>query len=346
MTVLTVLLAAASAATTPLDAVVLIHQGRSTCAGAFVDPSGTVLTAYHCVASGGRPRVRTRSGETAVGRVVNAYPAADLAVLKVELSPEAFLPLRPESPLPGEVVHALGHPLGTLEPGGFYQGTLRWSQTAGVISAVGAVSLQISAPVNPGNSGGPVVDDAGRLVGIVSRRLVGDGLGFATRVEVARSLLEEGERGWSALGGTWAIELLGAGFEGPDGTLSGGGRVEAAVRDRVFATLGVAMAPGARWDSVRFGKVRWTAVEARAGLRQRFGRGPWSGRLDLGGGVAWEQTVTGSRDLSTDVRIAPVPIVGGAAGLRAVAVDLAWTLPAADLRAALVLRWPGVVGVF
>ena len=98
--------------------------------------------------------MRTRSGATAVGRVVNAYPAADLAVLKVELSPEAFLPLRPESPLPGEVVHALGHPLGTLEPGGFYQGTLRWSQTAGVISAVGAVSLQISAPVNPGNSGG------------------------------------------------------------------------------------------------------------------------------------------------------------------------------------------------
>jgi hypothetical protein len=82
------------------------------------------------------------------------------------------------------------------------------------------------------------------------------------------------------------------------------------------------------------------------GARQRIGRGPWSGRIDAVGGLAWEQVVSGQRDLSTQSAVRAVPVVGTAVGLRAVAVDLAWTLPAGNLRAALVFRWPGVLGVF
>ncbi|MFT4627612.1 MAG: hypothetical protein ACI8PZ_006299 [Myxococcota bacterium] len=330
-----------------LDAVVLVQQGATMCAGAVVDPRGTVVTAYHCVATGGHPSVIARDGRRAVARVVNVHVASDLAVLRVDgLAGVPFLSLRPESPDIGEQVHALGHPLGSEAPQGFYEGTLRWSMSTGVVAAVGARSLQITAPVNPGNSGGPVVDDEGRLVAVVSRRLAGDGLGFAGRVELVRSLLEEGERRWTPVGGTWGVEWLGSSYEGDGGVLSGGPRVEVVFRDRVVCTAGLALAPSARWDAVRFGRIRWTAGELRVGVRQRIGRGPWAGRVDGIGGLGWVQTVTGQRDLSTIATVTPTPLVGAALGLRAVAIDVAWHLPGGALRAGLVLRWPGPIGVF
>ena len=56
------------------------------------------------------------------------------------------------------------------------EGTLRWSVVDGVVSSLGSQAMQISAPLNPGNSGGPVIGEDGELVGVVSRRLSGQGL--------------------------------------------------------------------------------------------------------------------------------------------------------------------------
>src|SRR5687767_6063523 len=96
-----------------LDAVVLVHQGSTTCAGAFVAAEGRVVTAYHCVAAGGRPRITTRAGESAVGRVAAVDRAADLAVIDVPaLAGRPWLPVASAPPAPGEPVWALGHPLG------------------------------------------------------------------------------------------------------------------------------------------------------------------------------------------------------------------------------------------
>ena len=64
---LTLALTSVALAAPPLDAVVLVRQGASTCAGAFVDAEGTVATAYHCVTAGGRPKITTRDGRDAVG---------------------------------------------------------------------------------------------------------------------------------------------------------------------------------------------------------------------------------------------------------------------------------------
>ena len=64
-------------------------------------------------------------------------------------------------------MRAIGHPYGTRLPGGFMTGLLRWSTSEGVVSGVGPHAVQFTAPVNPGTSGGPVVEDEGRLVGVV-----------------------------------------------------------------------------------------------------------------------------------------------------------------------------------
>ena len=66
-----------------LDAVVLLVTGPAWCSGVLIDDQGTVATAYHCVASGMRPRVRTRDGEQFVGKSIAWAPADDLALLSV-----------------------------------------------------------------------------------------------------------------------------------------------------------------------------------------------------------------------------------------------------------------------
>ena len=146
---LNLLVAAALAADAPPnDAVVLVVQGGATCAGAFIDDQGTVVTAYHCVCSGGRPRVETRDGRVAIGRVVGLAVRWDMALIEVpDLAGSAYLPVRRNAPAAGEPVRALGHPYGVSEPGGFLAGTLRWSVSQGIVSAVGPRAIQTTAPV-------------------------------------------------------------------------------------------------------------------------------------------------------------------------------------------------------
>ena len=174
-----------------MDAVVLVQLGSTTCAGAVIDPAGTVATAYHCVAPGGRPRLVTREGRRVVGRVTRVDRARDLAIIEApELAGTAWLEPVDRAPALGTPVVALGHPAGADLPAGFYTGTLRFSASQGIVAAIGPEAVQITAPVNPGNSGGPVVDDRGRLVGVVSRRLAGQSLGFAGRADDIPGLTE------------------------------------------------------------------------------------------------------------------------------------------------------------
>ncbi|MFT7520223.1 MAG: S1-C subfamily serine protease, partial [Kiritimatiellia bacterium] len=289
-------LAALAGAADPGSAVVLLVQGSSTCAGAFIDKSGRVVTSYHCIADGGTVKVLTRDGRVAIGKVQSRMARWDLAVLEVpSFAGEPYLRARPSPIGAGEVVRAFGHPLGSIPPGGFLMGTLRWSQSTGHVSAVGASALQFTAPVNHGNSGGPLVDENGLLVGVVSRRLRGDGLGFATRVEAVRKLLSQPKPG-SMLGGSIRAEVAGFFWGGDGGTLSLGGRVEATVRDRVVFGVGGAWATQPSFDALRFDTVRWQSGEARVGLRQRIARGYWTTRVEAYGGVAMMQTMVAIGD--------------------------------------------------
>jgi hypothetical protein len=328
-----------------LDAVVLLEQGSAICAGVNLG-GGRVGTAYHCVAPGGRPRVTTRSGERAVGRVVAVDRGADLAVVEVAIgAPALGLGV---APAVGSEVWTLGHPLAGDPPEGWFAGTLRWSAALGVVSAVGEEALQVSAPVNPGNSGGPVVDAEGRVVGIVSRRLTGDGLGFAARAERLAALVQAEPRALSPAGGTVAVEVVVHGQSGEGALPAIGGRAELSARDRFVVTVGAAAPASPRWTAARFGSAASQVLESAAGPRIRLGRGPWSTYIDGFGGVVslarWTADPADPLDLSTEQTAAWQ--VGGAVCVRQIGLELA-ALPDEGIgRASVILRWPGVVRVF
>ncbi|MCB9676800.1 MAG: trypsin-like peptidase domain-containing protein [Alphaproteobacteria bacterium] len=343
------LLPIALAAPPGLDRTVLVEQGSSSCAGVLVDAHGTVATAYHCVASGGKPKVSLRDGSYSVGRVRAVDRRRDLALLDVPGFANApFVPIADHLPEPGDDVEVFGHPFGALLPGGFLAGTLRWSVSAGVVAAVGDRALQITAPVNPGNSGGPVVNEGGELVGIVSRRLSGEGMGFAGRADALRPLFEKKPRRLGPLGGTVAAEVVVQANGVAALPLSVGGRLEVALRDRLVLSGSAVAAVGARWQAVRYETSDHEPFEARAALRQRIGRGPWTLRMDGWGGVGVIHSLRAGDpepvDLDFESRVEPV--VGGRISVRNVALDYGVAISDTPfVRMQAVWRWPGVLFV-
>lgn len=157
--------------------------------GFFVNSAGWVLTNDHVVEGCSRIEVPGHGAPRSVLR----DPANDLAALLVGPPPAPPLAFRARPARMAEAVHALGYPL---------SGVLSASVkvTSGTVNALAGIGndtrfLQISAPVQPGNSGGPVIDDAGLVVGIATARLdpetfVGaQNVNFALRAEIAAAFL-------------------------------------------------------------------------------------------------------------------------------------------------------------
>jgi S1-C subfamily serine protease len=147
--------------------------GKKFGTGFFVSAEGHILTNDHVVE--GCKSLATKDGE--ILSVVSRNPGADLALLKTDVKPSAFAVFGGKPPRVGEAVMAFGFPLpGLLTPEG--------NSTTGIVSALSGPNgdlnvIQITAPVQPGNSGGPLVDEHGRVVGIVVAKL--------DAVEVARA---------------------------------------------------------------------------------------------------------------------------------------------------------------
>ena len=187
--------------------------------------------------------------------------------------------------MPGLPVWALGHPLGTVaERIPSLAGVLKWSVSAGIVSAVGEELLQVDAALNPGNSGGPIVDAEGRIVGIASRKLRGEGLGFASPARLVQELMSEEKH--ARLGGYYGLfltALLPADVLEQVSSLGIGGIVS--LRDRIVLVGALEVPVGARWFSLSQGASEWVAWEALGSWRTRVGYGSWASSLDLGGGL-------------------------------------------------------------
>lgn len=143
-----------------------------------------LVTNFHVVegaVSAGMIAVEVRQLDRMMrGTIIRVDRENDLALVHIDARFGALkiAPLRP--PL-GTSVMALGSPLGL-------GGTVTIGVVSGFRSLGGSDYIQFSAPISPGNSGGPVVDGAGHVVGIVTAKLVGDGvdaLGFAIPVQTA-----------------------------------------------------------------------------------------------------------------------------------------------------------------
>jgi hypothetical protein len=265
-----------------MESVVLVLNGPAFCTGAVIGDN-LVATAYHCVATGLRSEIEFEDGGTFLASTVAAYPKADLAILEVEgLSGRPALPIRKSNPVRGEEVYALGHPFAPLSERPPLHGTLRWSVSKGIVSVVGERFIQTDAALNPGNSGGPVVDGQGRIVGIASRKLSGDNISFLAPSVRLQELYDE-RKELKMLGGNWYIGgsfstvLSGAGASSMQ--LTG----QAIVRERLVAGLSIGHSVDANSRS-QFGEASFSAGGLSLGIRQRFGRGEWSSYLELGGG--------------------------------------------------------------
>ena len=193
--------------------------------GFLVSSDGTVITNQHVVEGAEQIVVTTREGRDFEAKLLGEDPLTDIAVLKVEAHDLGSAPIGRSSDLMiGEWVVAIGNPyaylLGNSEP----------TVTAGVVSAVDRNLLptgdqpgvyvgmiQTDASVNPGNSGGPLVNALGEVVGVNSSIFSNTGgsigIGFAIPIEralrVARELERHGtvRRAWVGLDVTGAEEL-------------------------------------------------------------------------------------------------------------------------------------------
>ena len=166
--------------------------------GFLWDEAGHVVTNNHVVEGAGQVRIRLASGEIAPAEVVGTAPNYDLAVLQLGRMrlPPPPIPLGSSSNLEvGQSVFAIGNPFG-----------LDQTLTTGIISALHrrlptsggreiADVIQTDAAINPGNSGGPLLDSAGRLIGvntaIYSPSGSSAGIGFAIPADVVNRVVPQ-----------------------------------------------------------------------------------------------------------------------------------------------------------
>lgn len=145
------------------------EKGFGLGAGVIVNADGSILTANHVIANASSITVTFADGTASPAEVVSSEPERDIAVLKAQRGPEVVVPAVLGGGVGiGDEVFAVGHPFGLLG-----------SLSAGVVSGLGRQIpvesgqtlkdlIQFDAAVNPGNSGGPLLNRGGQVVGIVT----------------------------------------------------------------------------------------------------------------------------------------------------------------------------------
>ncbi len=164
-----------------VSASVVITDGRSLGSGFFVHPSGYILTNSHVVRHMSSPKVKLYGGNVLPARVIAQDPNLDLALIQVPITNAPTLKLGDATKLQqGDTVWTVGNPHG-----------LAFTVTRGIVSYVGRkingkAYIQSDVAINRGNSGGPMVNDAGEVVGVNTFIISGaEGLNFALPINYA-----------------------------------------------------------------------------------------------------------------------------------------------------------------
>src|SRR6185503_17201079 len=161
--------------------------------GFVINAGGYVVTNNHVVDGATEIRVKFADGRELTGKVIGRDPKTDLALLKVDASNLAVVPLGDSARLEvGEPVMAVGNPFG-----------LEQTVTTGIVSATGRVIgegpyddfIQTDASINPGNSGGPLINARGEAIGINTAIVSGGGgsvgIGFAIPTNLAKPVVTQ-----------------------------------------------------------------------------------------------------------------------------------------------------------
>jgi S1-C subfamily serine protease len=189
----------------PFDPFAGAQRSEATGSGFVIDSSGDILTNNHVIDGARNVTVQFADHKTVKAKIVGRDPSTDLALLKVD--PEGLslkaLPLGSSKDVKvGDPTIAIGNPFG-----------LDRTLTTGVVSALQREIpapngwkitdvIQTDAAINPGNSGGPLIDAAGRVIGINSQIETGGagsqgsvGIGFAVPIDTAKSILDSLKKG-------------------------------------------------------------------------------------------------------------------------------------------------------
>jgi S1-C subfamily serine protease len=176
------------------------EKQRALGSGFVMDKAGHIVTNYHVVAGAESVEVSFSNSDNLKARVVGSDPSTDLAVLQVDARSRALTPVvfgNSDRVRVGDSVVAIGNPLGYDR-----------SVTAGIVSAVQrAISapnqfpidhvIQTDAPINHGNSGGPLIDSRGEVIGVNAQIATGDagsgniGIGFAIPINTVRTVVAQ-----------------------------------------------------------------------------------------------------------------------------------------------------------
>jgi serine protease Do len=168
-------------------ALAVVHNGRRGSGAGVLAGDGLVLTSHHVVARGRSFKVTLDDDASYEARVLAREPETDLALLEIPVNGHTSAVFSAHEPRPGEMVFAFGHPWGQ-----------RAVLTGGVLSAVTTARtrrgeipvLRTDAQLAPGNSGGPLLNAAGEVVGINAMIFGGD-QGIAIPASVIREFLEK-----------------------------------------------------------------------------------------------------------------------------------------------------------
>jgi serine protease Do len=144
-------------------AVVTVDTGKGTGSGFFISPEGHLLTNHHVVGDTKFVKIKLATGRELIGEVLRTDPQRDVALVKTEPIGVQPLPIRNTEPNVGEDMYVIGSPLGDR-----LNGTL----TKGVLSGHRTLNeqrfIQSDVAILPGNSGGPLLDSSGAVVGITA----------------------------------------------------------------------------------------------------------------------------------------------------------------------------------
>jgi S1-C subfamily serine protease len=187
---------------------------RGTGSGFIWDNAGHIITNYHVIEKASEATVKLADGRSFKAALVGASPNHDIAVLRIGIG----FKLPPPVPLGeshnlkvGQKVFAIGNPFG-----------LDWTLTTGIVSALDRSLgedngntidhlIQSDAAINPGNSGGPLLDSAGRLIGIntaiYSPSGASAGIGFAVPVDTVNRIVPQLIKGGKYLRPALGIEV-------------------------------------------------------------------------------------------------------------------------------------------
>jgi putative serine protease PepD len=180
-------------------------QSTAAGSGSVIDGQGRILTAAHVVQGASSIKVSFQDGTTRTAQVLGSDQSTDIALLKVDPSGLTLHPL----PLGSSKALSVGDALAVIGDPFQYSRSLSTGVVSGLDRTIGATNgfsiahaIQTDASLNPGNSGGPVLDAHGRLVGIADQIATGgssaqssSGVGFAVPIDLVRSELSQLERG-------------------------------------------------------------------------------------------------------------------------------------------------------